>query len=108
MSNKREFYTKRLKDIREARNYSQEQMAEFMKITQSAYARFELGKIKTDLEILERFCSVVEMDIVDFFLYPKKLKDFQKEAVAEKVSITFEISPDKREHLLRMVTGGKE
>ena len=48
------------------------------------------------------------MDIIDIFTYPKKYVD--SETIInkyDKVSVTFEISADKREHLLKLVTGGQ-
>lgn len=47
----------KIKAIREKKGFSQELMAEKMKISQSAYARFELSKTKIDLKRLESFSS---------------------------------------------------
>lgn len=57
MATERNEALSRVKMLRELRHLSQDQMAELMQITQSAYARFEAGKTKTDLEILEKFCN---------------------------------------------------
>lgn len=61
-----------VKKIRELMNLSQDAMAEKMNITQSAYARFETGKSKTDLENLKKFCSVTNYSLVDLITYPEK------------------------------------
>ena len=48
------------------------------------------------------------MEVADIFTYPKKYVDSETVVGnADKVSVTFEISADKREHLLKLVMGEK-
>jgi transcriptional regulator with XRE-family HTH domain len=60
----------KLREIREQRHLSQEDTAERMHISQSAYARFELSKTKVDLERLEHFAEVMGMSLIDVLTYP--------------------------------------
>jgi len=54
-------------------NFSQEQIAEKMGKSQSAYARIERGATKIDLATLVSFSQSVNMSIIDVIAYPKKL-----------------------------------
>ena len=50
--------------------------------------------------------EALSVDILYLFTYPKVFVD--KESLPpnnDKISVTFEISPDKREHLLKLITG---
>ena len=60
----------KLKEIRELHHLSQEETAEKMHISQSAYARFELSKTKVDLDRLELFAEVMGMTLIDVLTYP--------------------------------------
>lgn len=94
---------KRIKNYRDLNNLSQDEISKKMNITQSAYARFESGKSKTDLELLELFCNTLKIDFEDF-LYQKKQTDEASKIKPEKITVTFEVSPDKRDILLNLVT----
>lgn len=92
----------KIKSLRESKQLSQEQMAEIMKITQSAYARFESGKSKTDLEILEIFCDSIGMSLSDFFIYPDKYEPKSNEI---KAQLTIELNHEKKDQVLKLVFG---
>ena len=99
-----------IKTIREKRGFSQELMADKMKISQSAYARFELSKTKIDLKRLEAFAKVVDMTIVDIMTYPKRyinVRDIGRELGNEnpEVVIQIKIRDKKKEDILKMLFG---
>ena len=55
---------------------------------------------------LSKIANCLGVDILYLFTYPKVFVD--KESLPpnnDKISVTFEISPDKREHLLKLITG---
>jgi len=51
-----------------------------------------------------RYTQVLKVDLLYLFTYPKIYVD--KDAIEnyEKISVTFEVSPDKRDILLNLVT----
>ncbi|WP_107037878.1 helix-turn-helix domain-containing protein [Brumimicrobium mesophilum] len=92
-----------VKNIRESKNYSQEMMADLMEISQSAYARFESGRSKTDLETLELFAKNVGKTLLEIFYYPNELpKDINSDI---KAQLTIELSAEKKDQVLKMVFG---
>lgn len=95
----------KVKMLREMRHLSQDQMAELMQITQSAYARFEAGKTKTDLEILEKFCENVGMSLTEFFIYPKSLTGVNSDSNEVKAQLIIELKQDKKDQVLKLIFG---
>ncbi|MDR1763429.1 MAG: helix-turn-helix transcriptional regulator [Dysgonamonadaceae bacterium] len=96
--------------IRERKNLSQEQIADLMGLTQSAYARFERGATKTDLETLQKFCDVVGYSLVEVITYPKRYVDFdavQKENSTSKIIISFEVDESYKDSLVEMIISNK-
>jgi transcriptional regulator with XRE-family HTH domain len=93
----------KIKSIREKHNYSQEVMAEKMNITQSKYARFESGRTKTDLDTLHVFCSIFDMSLKDFIIYPDKLTNNEEDDI--KAILQIELKKDKKEHVLKFIFG---
>ncbi|WP_172919428.1 helix-turn-helix domain-containing protein [Capnocytophaga canis] len=88
--------------LREQNGFSQEYMAEEMKITQSKYARFERGSTKTDLDLLFDFCKALNMTFEEFVLYPKKVGVEKNEVMA---SVVINLKNDKKEKLLELIFG---
>lgn len=54
-----------IRSARESRGYSQDYMAEMLKICQSAYANLEAGKTTISLDRLIQISQVLEIDIHD-------------------------------------------
>lgn len=54
-----------IRSARESRGYSQDYMAEMLKICQSAYAHIESGKTALSLDRLIRISEILEIDIYD-------------------------------------------
>lgn len=88
--------------FRKKLDFSQEQMAEKMNVTQSSYARFENGKSKTDLEILILFCEKAEITLKDFFTYPESLNSSEQEI---KAILQIELKKDKKDQVLKFIFG---
>ena len=100
-----------IRAIRESRGFSQEQMADLMKISQSQYARFERGATKADLETVYKFCEVVNFRVIDLITYPKVYID--PEAISRlipsnneiKATLQIELDAEKKEQVLKLVLG---
>ena len=95
-----------IRTLRESKGYSQDDMAELMCITQSAYARFERGATKTDLKTVSLAAKVLEVTLVDVITYPEKyvnIKDVSKESSTfePEVILQVKIKGDKRKEILK-------
>lgn len=92
----------KIKILREKHNFSQDQMAEKMNITQSKYARFESGRTKTDLETLINFCDKLNLSLKEFFVYPDKLQQNNNDL---KAILQIELREDKKDQVLKFIFG---
>lgn len=96
-----------IRTFREKANYSQEQLAEKMNISQPKYARFERGATKTDLDMLLSFCDALGLTIIDLLTYPEKyvnLDDLPNQS-EDKVLLSIEIKKDKKDQIMKLVFG---
>lgn len=59
-------FGKFIREKRELKGYSQEEVAELIGITQSYYARIELGKRNVDLFVSMKICEVLGTSLKDF------------------------------------------
>lgn len=94
--------------LRQKANYSQEQMAEKMNVTQPKYARFERGATKTDLDMLLLFCNVLKISIVELFTYPKRyvdMDDIPSLHREDTVLLSIEIKKEKKDQIMKLVFG---
>lgn len=101
----------RLKEIREKKAMSQEETAEMMHISQSAYARFETTKTKIDLDRLESFAQAMGMTVIDVLTYPDKYvnssvlsSDDFSDATTE-VTLQIKVKESQKKKVLEMVLG---
>lgn len=56
----------RIKKVRENKGYSQEYLAEELKISQSSYSDLENNKTKLDIKRLQKIATILETDIFKF------------------------------------------
>jgi transcriptional regulator with XRE-family HTH domain len=73
-------------------------------MAQNSYGLIENGKRGLDYEKLEQIAIVFDCKVIDIITYPKKYVDSSTIDNYEKISVTFEVSPDKRDILLNLVT----
>lgn len=99
-----EIYEK-FKKIREEKNFTQEQFADVLGIDTSAISRIEKGERKINADELITLAHYIKEDVTYFFTYPKRFVDADLVNAPERISVTFEVSPDKRDILLKLVTG---
>ena len=98
----------KLRLIMRDRNLTQKAIAEYAETGDTQMSKIFNGSLQLSLWQLSNIASNLQMEVADIFTYPKKYVD--RETVvsnADKVSVTFEISADKREHLLKLVMGEK-
>ena len=98
----------KLRLIMRDKNLTQKAMAEYAETGDSQMSKIFKGSLQINLWQLSKIASNLQMEVIDIFTYPKKYVDSEKVVNnSDKVSITFEVSSDKREHLLKLVMGEK-
>ena len=58
----------RIRDLREDRDLSQKQIAEFLKVHQTTYSDYELGKLHVPIEVIVKLASFYKTS-VDYLLF---------------------------------------
>lgn len=58
----------KIRRLRENKGFSQEEMAERLNISRSAYGRIETGETNTWVNHIEKLCQELDMKIEDFFM----------------------------------------
>ena len=66
-ANSAEIFSKRLKAIREEKQYSQKQLAEKLGVAVSTYANWEQGRREPSLNDIYNLLSVLEIEANDLF-----------------------------------------
>lgn len=87
--------------LRKKANFSQSEMAEKMKMTQSSYARFETGKSKTDLSDLINYCNCLNISLKQFF----ELSDNLEACKQKKADFTIKLIDGSKEELIKILRG---
>ena len=60
-------YYKRIRDLREDKDLTQKQLAEYLNVSQKSYSRYERGERTIDPEILSKLATFHETT-VDYFI----------------------------------------
>ena len=98
--------TENIKSIRLEKGITQEVIADALGFDVANYSRIENNKQELRVSQLEKIASVLGVRVIDLFTYPKEYVDKESVANAERISVIFEVSPDKRDILLNLVTKG--
>lgn len=96
-----------IKLIRQLKSINQETLAESLEVDTAVISNIEKGKRELKVSELEKIAKCLSVDILDLFTYPKRFVDSDTVENSDKISVTFEVSPDKRDYLLKLVTGEK-
>ena len=97
-----------IKAIRLEKSVKQSVMADYLSVTQAGYSAWENGSRELTYNNLLKIGEILDVSVIDIITYPKKYVDSSTINASERISITFEVSPDKRDYLLKLVTGDKE
>ena len=76
----------RIKDLREDKDLTQKELANYLNISQVAYSYYELGKRSIPLEILAQLADFYNTNI-DYLLYRTDIKEPYKKANKELLNI---------------------
>ncbi|MDR0207195.1 MAG: helix-turn-helix transcriptional regulator [Bacteroidales bacterium] len=89
--------------IRKEKGVSQENIAFAINCDASNWNKIENGKQQLKVNHLAKIAETLNVDIVYLFTYPKKYVDASTIDNTEKISVIFEVSPNKRDLLLGLV-----
>ena len=98
-----------IRAIRLEKSISQQAIADALNVDVSAISNIENGKRELRVSELENIANVLRVDVIDLFTWPHHYvnsKNVEKDT-REKVCVTFEVDPQKRDYLLRLVMGEK-
>lgn len=96
-----------IKAMRLEKGINQEVIADALNFEIANWSRIENGKQELRVSQLEKIANVLHCEVIDLFTYPEKyVKKGENEG--ERISVTFEVSPDKRDMLLKLVTKPNE
>ena len=62
----------KIKELRIQKGFTQQYVAEFLKIDRSNYSKYELGKLEVNLEILKQLCILYDVS-ADYLLGLKEI-----------------------------------
>lgn len=94
-----------IRKIRQEKGVSQAVISQACGFDQSNWNKIENGKQQLKVDQLEKIAHALGVDVIYLFTYPKVYVDSSTLKNYERISVTFEISPDKRDVLLKLVTG---
>lgn len=95
-----------IKEIRLSKNLGQEYLSNKIGVTQAAYSNWEKGIRELSYKNMLKIADVLECTVMDIITYPNTPEPKIKKS-PDKVCVTFEVDPQKRDYLLRLVMGEK-
>lgn len=90
--------------IRKNKGFSQDYVALSIGMKQAGYSLLESGQRSLDCDTLLQIANVLGVSVIDIITHPTKWVPSSEMVDSERISVTFEISPDKRDLLLKLVT----
>ena len=97
-----------IKQIRLDKGINQDLIADALNFDVANWSRIENGKQELKVAHLEKIANVLGVNVIDMFTYPHVYVNKDTLDIAERISVTFEVSPDKRDILLSLVTKKEE
>ena len=93
-----------IKKIRQEKRINQEIIADALYYDVSNYSRIETGQQELKLKDFEKIANVLGVRMIDIITYPDVYVNKNDLEQPDRISVTFEVSPDKRDILLNLVT----
>lgn len=95
-----------IRRIRESKGLKQQVISDALGSDPAVASNIENGKREIKVSELERIAQALDEDVLYLFTYPERFVNANtlESYSQKKVSITFEVSPDIRDELLKIVT----
>lgn len=93
-----------INNIVKDRGLSKFAFANLCEFPEPKWNKISNGQQELSLWELSKIASSLQMPVQDIVTYPEKYVKLEDGYTGERVSVTFEVSPDKRDMLLRLVT----
>lgn len=77
------YYNERIQWIRDCKNITQKELAEYLGIKQQQYARYEKGVNIMPVTYLPKICKYLDVS-ADYILGLSNIKEIQKEKISSK------------------------
>ena len=90
--------------LRKKKGFNQQVIADAIDRDVSNWSKVEQGKQSVQVDDLEKIANCLDVRVIDLFTYPDRYIKADDIGVGERISVTFEVSPDKRDILLSLVT----
>lgn len=99
----------KIRNIINDKKLSQAVVAQYAGTSPSQFSRMLNGKLALSLQHVANIATELHMEFIDILTYPDKYvnSNIKSNDSTEKVSVTFEVDPQKRDYLLRLVMGDK-
>lgn len=95
---------KNINNIVKDRGLSKIAFANLCEFPEPKWNKISNGQQELSLWELSKIASSLQMPVQDIITYPDKYVKLEDGYTGDRVSVTFEVSPDKRDMLLRLVT----
>lgn len=93
--------------LRKKYGYNQSVIAEAIGCDTSNWSKVEQGRQSVQIDDLEKIANCFNLRVIDLFTFPDKYV-LEPDNVQEKVTVTFEISPEKHEQLMSLVIADRK
>ena len=83
MDNIKELLSKKIRELRKANKYTQEQLAEKVDIGTPNISYFETGKYSPSIETLEKIAKALDVEIYELYMFQpqKSINEIKKELI---------------------------
>ncbi len=83
MDNIKELLGKKIRELRKAKKYTQEQLAEKVDIGTPNISYFETGKYSPSIETLEKIAKALDVEIYELYMFQpqKSINEIKKELI---------------------------
>ncbi len=98
---------KNIIEIRTKKGINQDLIADALNVDVSTISKIEKGSRKLKVDELSKIAHCLDVDLLYLFTYPETYVNKNSVESSERVSVTFEVSPDKKDYLIKLVTGGQ-
>lgn len=106
---------RKLRTLRAEKNYTQEKMADLLKMPQTTYSNLENNKGKLDLNVIERIATIFGIDVLDILkddslIFNQKNKTGSNNGLvinhlSEKLIEQYEIRLAEKENIIKQLQG---